>query len=260
MNLKTWRDGHVLHAALARPEVRNAFDEEAVGELTAFLKGVKKAESSRVVCLSGEGPAFCAGGDLNWMRRAAGWSKAGNRRDALRLFRMLLAVRECPRPVVARVHGAALGGGSGLVAACDRAIAAEDAVFGFTEVRLGIIPGAISPFVVEKIGAGQARELFTSGRRFGAAEALRIGLVHQVVPPGWLDDAVAEALKDYAACPPEAMAQAKRLAGDVAAGLHSFKALGPRVAARIAAKRADPEGREGIAAFLEKRAPGWAKP
>ena len=215
-----------------------------------------------MVCLSGEGPSFCAGGDLAWMKRAATWTKAANKKDALRLFAMLLAVRNCPKPVVAAIRGFALGGGSGLTAACDRAIAEEGAQFGFTEVRLGIIPGAISPFVLEKIGPGQARDLFTSGRRFGAAKALAIGLVHEVAPAGTLDAVVAEALKDYVASAPGATVQAKQLAFDIASDLarKPFTSIGPRVAARIAAKRADAEAKAGFAAFFGKRPAPWTQP
>lgn len=257
-SLKTRVEGAVLHVTLNRPEARNAFDEALIAELTACFKGIKASDPFRAVCLSGQGGTFCAGGDLGWMKRAAAWSKAENRKDAQRLFGMLLAVRDCPKPVVAAVRGFALGGGSGLAAACDRVIAEEGAQFGFTEVRLGIIPGAISPFVVEKIGLTHARDLFTSGRRFGVAKAKEIGLVHDAVPAGQLDAVVAEALKDYVASAPVATGLAKRLAFDVAAGLKSFKGLGPKVAARIAAKRADAEAKAGFEAFFAKRPPPWA--
>ena len=256
--LKTRREGHVLHVVLNRPEVRNAFDEALIAELTACFRKIGKPDPARVVCLRGEGETFCAGGDLNWMKRAATWSKAENRKDAIRLFNMLLAVRDCPKLVVARVQGFALGGGSGLCAAADRVIAEEGATFGFTEVRLGIIPGAISPFVVEKIGGGHARDLFSSGRRFGATKAKEIGLVHDVAPAGKLDEALGEALRDYRGAAPKASMEAKRLAKDVAAGLGNLKALGPKVAARIAAKRADPEAQAGFEAFFAKRPPPWA--
>ncbi len=256
--IQTRREGHVLHVVLNRPEVLNAFDETLIGELTECFKGIRKTDPARVVCLGGQGKVFCAGGDLGWMRRAAAWSKADNRKDAMCLFGMLLAIRECPKPVVAAVRGYALGGGSGLCAAADRVIAEETAVFGFTEVRLGIIPGAISPFVVEKIGAGHARDLFSSGRRFRAPKAKEIGLAHDVVPEGMLDEAVAEALKDYRNAAPKASMDAKRLAKDVAAGLKDFPSLGPRVAARIAAKRVDAEAKAGFAAFFAKKPPTWA--
>jgi enoyl-CoA hydratase/carnithine racemase len=257
--LKTWREGHVLHVALNRPEVRNAFDEALIAELMACFKDIKRGDPARVICLRGEGETFCAGGDLAWMKRAAGWTMAQNLQDAVELFRMLQMVRDCPKPVVARVQGAALGGGAGLAAACDRVVAEENAQFAFTEVRLGIIPGAISPFVVEKIGLGHARDLFTSGRRFGASKAWAIGLVHDVAAPGQLDAALAEALKDYLTAAPLAVMDAKRLAFFVAneIALHPFDSLGPKVAARIAAKRADPEAKAGFEAFFEKKPPPW---
>lgn len=250
--------GGILHVFLNRPEVRNAFDETLIRELTACFRGIRASDPFRVVCLRGEGQVFCAGGDLGWMRRAAGWTKAENQKDAMRLFDMLLAVRDCPKPVVARVQGAALGGGSGLAAACDRVIAEEGTKFGFTEVRLGILPGAISPFVIEKIGVGAARDLFTSGRQFPAQRARELGLVHEVAANGFLDQALAAALKDYQASAPQAVVQAKKLAMDVGRGLGNFKALGPKVAARIAAKRADPEAKAGFEAFFAKKPPPWA--
>ncbi len=257
--LKTWREGVVLHVALNRPDVRNAFDEAVIAELMACFKGIRREDPARVVCLRGEGETFCAGGDLAWMKRAAGWTPAQNLQDAVGLFQMLHLVRDCPKPVVARVQGAALGGGAGLAAACDRVVAEEGARFGFTEVRLGIIPGAISPFVVEKIGQGHARDLFTSGRRFDAAKAREIGLVHDVAPAGQLDAVLGEALKDYAAGAPGAVMDAKKLALFVAHELarDPFDGLGPKVAARIAAKRADPEAKAGFEAFFAKKPPPW---
>ena len=255
------REGHVLHIALNRPEVKNAFDEALIGEVTMAFRAVKASDPYRVVCLSGEGGTFCAGGDLGWMKRAATWTQAENRKDAMRLFRMLLAVRDCPKPVVAAIRGYALGGGSGLAAACDRAIAEEGAQFGFTEVRLGILPGAISPFVVEKIGLTHARDLFTSGRRFSASKAFHIGLVSETAPAGKLDEVVAEALKDYLLSAPGATVQAKKLAFEISADLarKRFSAIGPKVAGKIAAKRADAEARAGFAAFFEKLPPPWTR-
>lgn len=257
--LKVWREGAVLHVALNRPEVMNAFDETVIAEMTACFKGIKREDPPRVVCLRGEGETFCAGGNLEWMKRAAAWPQVRNLEDAQDLFRMLQLVRDCPKPVVARIQGAALGGGAGLAAACDRVVAEEGARFGFTEVRLGIIPGAISPFVVEKIGLGQARDLFTSGRRFDATKAKEIGLAHDVATAGQLDAVLAAALKDYEAGAPVAVMDAKRLAFFVADEIarHPFDALGPKVAARIAAKRADAEAKAGFEAFFAKKPPPW---
>ncbi len=260
--LKTWTEGHVHHIRLNRPDVKNAFNERMIAEVTEAFLAVRAEDPFRVVCLSGEGPVFCAGGDLDWMRRAATWSKDENHADALALFRMLLALRECPKPLVAAVRGFALGGGSGLAAACDRVIAEEDTQFGFTEVRLGIIPGTISPFVLEKIGLHAARDLFTSGRRFTAAKALQIGLVTDVVPTGTLDAAVTAALKDYLLAAPQAILQAKELAFEISHDLlhKPLKTLGPKVASRIAAKRGDAEAKAGFKAFFDKKPPPWAAP
>ena len=260
--LKTWTEGHVLHVRLNRPERKNAFDEGLIAELSDAFLAIQRTDPFRVVCLSGEGSVFCAGGDLDWMRRAATWTRDENHADALALFRMLLAVWECPKPVVAAVRGFALGGGSGLAAACDRVIAEEGAQFGFTEVRLGIIPGTISPFVVEKIGLSAARDLFTSGRRFPASKALQVGLVTDLVPDGTLDAAVAAALNDYLLAAPQAMLQAKEMAFEIADDLlrKPLKTLGPKVAAKIASKRGDPEARAGFKAFFEKRPPPWCEP
>ncbi len=259
--LKTWTEGHVLHIRLNRPEVKNAFDERLIAELTDAFLSIRAPAPARVVCLSGEGAAFCAGGDLDWMRRAATWTRDENHADALALFRMLLAVRECPKPVLAAVRGFALGGGSGLAAACDRVIAEEGTQFGFTEVRLGIIPGTISPFVVEKIGLTNARDLFTSGRKFPASKAFQIGLVTDVVPAGTLDAAVGEALKDYLLAAPQAMLQAKGLAFEIADDLlrKPLKTLGPKVAALIASKRTDAEAQAGFEAFFAKKPAPWTQ-
>ena len=249
------QEGHVLRVRLNRPEAKNAFDETMIAELTAAFSAVKAEDAYRAVAVSGEGGTFCAGGDLGWMQRAAAFSKDENQEDALRLFRMYLSVRNCPKPVVAFVQGYALGGGSGLAAASDRVVAEATAVFGFTEVRLGIMPGAISPFVVEKIGAGHARDLFTSGRRFSAEEGLRIGLVHGI------GSDFAAVLEDYRAGALGALVEAKKLAFDVASDLErkEFNVVGSMVARRIAAKRADSEAKEGFAAFFDKRKPKWAE-
>ena len=262
MTVKTWTEDHVHHIRLNRPERKNAFDENMIAELTDAFLAITTLDSFRVVCLSGEGGVFCAGGDLDWMRRASTWTRDENHADALALFRMLLAARECPKPLVAAVRGFALGGGSGLASTCDRVIAEEGAQFGFTEVRLGIIPGTIAPFVVEKIGLHAARDLFTSGRRFPASKALQIGLVTDVVPDGTLDAALADALKDYRLAAPQAMLQAKEMAFEIADDLlrKPLKTLGPKVAAKIASKRGDPEARAGFKAFFEKKPAPWCEP
>jgi methylglutaconyl-CoA hydratase len=254
--LRVVRDGPVARVTLARPEVRNAFDEVLIDSLTeAFLSFVDDRET-RVVILEGEGPTFCAGADIEWMRRAGGWSKAENEADAERMARMLRAVDECPRPVVAIVQGAAIGGGVGLVAASDVAIAAEDAVFSLAEVKLGILPSVISPFVLRAIGARQARRYFLTGERFGAAEARRIGLVHEVVSATELAAATDAIVALLLSSAPEAVEVAKRLIGHVG-GMTPDEAM-PVTVRTIAERRASDEAKEGLTAFLEKRSPSWA--
>jgi methylglutaconyl-CoA hydratase len=241
--LRVEQDGHVLRVTLARPERRNAFDAALIGELAAAFADVGDA---RAVVLSGEGPAFCAGADVEWQRASIELSYEENVEDALRLYRMLEAIDTCPAPVVCVVHGFALGGGSGLVAASDAAVAWPDAVFGFTEVRLGIIPAVISPFVLPRIGAA-ARRYFTTGERFDAEVALRIGLVSEVS-----EDAGERAegiVRDILAGGPEAVREAKRLVRERPSGEDT---------ARIAAtRRTSDEGQDGLRAFLERRRPRW---
>jgi methylglutaconyl-CoA hydratase len=242
--LRVERQGPLLRVTLARPERRNAFDAALIAELTEVLSHVGDA---RVVLLSGDGPAFCAGADVEWQRASIDLSYEENVEDALRLHAMLEAVDGCPAPVVCIVHGSALGGGSGLVACADIVVASPDAVFGFTEVRLGIIPAVISPFVFAKIGGGAARRLFLTGERFDAATALEVGLVHEVAAD--LDEAVERVLGDLLAGGPEAVRAAKGLVRERPEGLDT---------ARIAAeRRTSEEGQEGLRAFLEKRAPAW---
>ena len=242
--LRIERDGPVLRMTLARPERRNAFDAALIAELTEAFSAV---EDARAVVLSGDGESFCAGADVEWQRSSIDLSYEENVEDAARLYRMMAAVDACPAPVVARVQGYTLGGGSGLVACADIAIAATDAVFGFTEVRLGIIPAVISPFVFAKIGAAAARRYFLTGERFGPDVALRIGLVHEVAPD--LDGAVDNAVSALLAGGPEAVRAAKRLARERPPGEET-----PPIAAD---RRTSAEGQEGLRAFLEKRAPNW---
>jgi methylglutaconyl-CoA hydratase len=238
------RDGPVLRVTLARPEKRNAFNEETIAALSAAFTDVGDA---RAVVLAGEGPSFCAGADAEWLRSSAELTEEENVADALRMRRMLQAIDSCPAPVVCAVHGHALGGGVGLVACSDVAIAATDTVFGLTETRLGIVPGAISPFVLERIGPGAARRYFLTGERFGAETALRIGLVHEIAPE--LDSACERVVADLLAGGPEAVRAAKRLVLDAP--------LGDETARRIAERRVSAEGQEGLLAFLEGRPPAW---
>jgi methylglutaconyl-CoA hydratase len=238
-------DGPLLHVTFARPERRNAFDAALIAELTEAFAEVADA---RAVILAGDGPSFCAGADVDWQRSAIDLSYDENVTDALRLYRMLESIDGCPAPVVARVQGYALGGGSGLVACCDVAIAGEDAVFGFSEVKLGIIPAVISPFVVPRIGVGAARRYFLTGERFDAAEALRIGLVHEVT--AGLDDAVDRIAGELLTSGPQAAREAKLLVRERPTGDETA-----HIAARL---RTSPEGQDGLRAFLERRKPGWS--
>ncbi len=243
----------VARITLRRPEVRNALDEVMIAELARAFGGL--APSVRAVVLAGEGPAFCAGADAAWMKKSRAYTEEENVRDAAALAAMLRAVDECPRPVLARVHGAALGGGSGLVAACDIAVAEEGAIFGFTEVRLGLVPAVISTFVLPRIGIGAARRYFLTGERFGAKEAREMGLVHEVAGAGALDARVDALVAEILQAGPEAVATAKRLLREVP-GLSREQAF-EHTARLIARVRAGAEAQEGLEAFLEKRKPRW---
>lgn len=248
-------DRRVARVVLARAELRNAFDETLIDELTRAFEGLSADPSVRVIVLSGEGKAFCAGADLNWMKRMVGYTLEENRRDSGALAAMYAAVDSCPKPVVGKVHGAALGGGTGLVAVCDVAVAAEGTLFGTTEVRLGIVPAVISPYVVRKIGEGNARRWFLTGERLDADDALRAGLVHRVVPADRLDAAVEETVVSLLLGGPQAQAWAKTLArtmGRLPAGEAQRRAID-----LIVERRVSPEGQEGMRAFLEKRLAAW---
>jgi enoyl-CoA hydratase/carnithine racemase len=241
--LRIERDGAILRVTLAKPERRNAFDAELIRELHEAFADVGDA---RAVVLAGEGPSFCAGADVEWQRASIDLSCEENVEDALRLYRMCERIDRCPAPVVARVQGYALGGGSGLVACSDIAIAAPDATFGFSEVKLGIIPAVISPFVLPKIGE-HARRYFLTGERFDAQTALRIGLVHELADD--LDAAVEHIAGELLTSGPQAVRAAKELIRERPAGEDTAQ-----IAARL---RSGDEGQEGLRAFLEKRTPGW---
>jgi len=249
-------DGPVARVFLARPSVRNAFDGATVVALREAVAGVSAREDVRVVVLGGHGPVFSAGADLDWMRAVAGFTAEQNRADAAALASLFETIDAAPKPVVARVQGAALGGGAGLVAVADVAVASAEAQFGFTEVRLGLVPAVISPFVLRKIGASAARELFLTGERFGADKALAIGLVHRVVPSSELDSAVDERVRALLQAAPGAAAAAKALVREVAG--RAPEDVRDLTAERIAERRASAEGQEGVRAFLEKRKPGWS--
>lgn len=250
--------GGVATVTLARPEVHNAFDEALIAELTRALKALDADPAVRVVVLAGEGRSFCAGADLTWMQRMAGYDHAANLADAGALAAMLAALDRTAKPTIARVHGAAYGGGVGLVACCDIAVAAEDAVFALSEARLGLIPATIGPYVVAAIGRRAARRYFLTAERFGAAEALAIGLVHAVVPAAGLDARVRELVDLLQAAGPRAQAESKALIRAVAGRAIDDTVIADTVE-WIAAVRASPEGREGIAAFLERRPPAWQR-
>jgi methylglutaconyl-CoA hydratase len=238
------RDGAVLRVTLARPERRNAFDAAVIAELAAAFADVGDA---RVVVLAGEGQSFCAGADVEWQRSSIELSYDENVEDYRRFWSMLNAVWRCPAPVVARIQGYALGGGSGLTCCCDIAVAAPDAVFGFSEVRLGIMPAVISPMVLARIGPSAARRYMVTGERIDAETALRIGLVHEVADN--LDAAVERVVADILAGGPIAVREAKRLVLEPG-GVDDLLA-------RAAERRASDEGQDGLRAFLEKRPPGW---
>lgn len=254
--LEILHENGVATVWLNRPEVHNAFDEHVIAELTDALRALDADGNVRAVVLAGRGKSFCAGGDLDWMRRMAGYGRNENLRDATALAEMLRTLATLSKPTIARVHGAALAGGTGLVAACDIAVAAPEASFGTTEVRLGLIPATIGPYVVRTIGARAAQRYFLTGERFGADEALRLGLVHEVVATDALDARIGELLDALLAAGPQALASAKRLVADVAARPIDT-ALIVRTTELIADARGSDEAREGIAAFFEKRKPAW---
>lgn len=247
--------GPVTTVTLNRPAVRNAFNEDLIGDLTSFAERLPTDGSVRVVVLRGAGSSFCAGADLTWMSKMAGYSREENLADARRAASMFLALDSLPAPLIGRVHGAALGGGAGLAAICDVVVCSEDAMFGFTEVVLGILPGMISPYVVRKIGLSAARELCLSGARFTAARAKDIGLVHEVVHEERLDLTVDRHVAQFLKAAPGAVAATKRLLSQVA-GRQPADVLDQTVNA-IATQRVSPEGQEGMRAFLEKLPPSW---
>lgn len=246
----------VATLTLNRPEVHNAFDDRLIAALTQELKRLEADPTVRVVVIAAVGQSFCAGGDLNWMRRSANYTEQENFEDALALSGLMETIYQLNKPTIARVQGPAYGGGVGVVVCCDIAIASTAASFTLSEVRLGIIPGAISPFVIAAIGPRQATRYFMSAERIDAEEARRIGLVHEVVPPEQLDARIEALLQEMARNAPGAMVRAKRLVRDVA-GRPIDRTIIEATARRIAEARASEEGREGLSAFLEKRRPAW---
>jgi methylglutaconyl-CoA hydratase len=256
--LTTHRDGPVEHLTLNRPDVRNAFNEHVIAELTDWALETRAAAERRelrAVVIAGAGKMFCAGADVTWMSKTVHYTEDENLRDAMAMSRMFAAINELPLAVIGRVQGAALGGGAGLAAVCDIVVASDDAVFGFTEVKLGIIPAVISPFALAKIGRAAARDLFLTGARFPASRAREIGLVHAVVPANELDAAVDRYVLEVLSAGPEAVAAAKALIPHVAE--LTIEDAMPITAKAIATRRVSAEGQDGLRAFLEKRKASW---
>jgi methylglutaconyl-CoA hydratase len=250
------QDGLVLRVTLNRPEVRNAFDEEVIQAISAAASRANDDPLLRAVVLGGNGKAFCAGADIAWMAKAIAYSRQENLSDAEDLARMLERLDTLPVPVIGRIQGSALGGGVGLAAICDIAIAADDAVFALSEVKLGILPAVVAPYVLRKIGISAARELFLTGARFDAARAKQIGLVHEIVPAADLDVAVRRRIDQVLTAGPQGVANAKALIREIA-GAHPDHVIGVTTNA-IASQRVSDEGQEGLRAFLEKRKPSWS--
>ena len=249
-------DGHRATITLTQPEVRNAFSDEVIADITAAFLQVGARPDVRVVVLAAEGPAFCAGANLNWMRRMADYTREQNLADAAKLAEMLRVIYECPKPTIARVQGDVYAGGTGLVAACDMAVSVDTAGFCLSEVKIGLIPATISPYVIRAMGARAAHRYFLTAERFGAQEALRIGFVHEVVTAEQLDAKVDELVKALISASPNAVRACKKLVLDVAEREINAALIAATVEG-IADIRASDEGREGVQSFLQKRKPSW---
>lgn len=256
MSLLIDQQGPVVRVTLNRPDVRNAFDETLIAELTSWAASVRADGPARVAVLGGAGKVFCAGADLAWMSKTIAYTRDENVRDARAMANMYEALDRLPIPLIGRVHGAALGGGVGLAAVCDIVVAAEDAIFGFTEVKLGIIPAVISPYALAKIGRSAARELYLTGARFSAERAREIGLVHAIGDAAELDRMVAKYTNDLLSSAPQAVAAAKALIAEVCDARNRAGATETTIDA-IADRRVSPEGQDGMRAFLDKRSPSW---
>jgi methylglutaconyl-CoA hydratase len=255
--LQIRREGPVDHLILNRPDVRNAFNDEMMRELSTWAEGARVDPSLRAVVLSGAGPSFCAGADLTWMSSMVKYTFDENLRDAMAGSTMFEALNTLTVPLIGRVHGAALGGGCGLVAVCDIVVAEEAAMFGFTETKLGILPAMIAPFVLAKIGVSAARELFLTGMRFPAVRAREIGLIHAVTPTDQLDERVQQYVREVITAAPTAIARAKALLQQIAwRPPADVRELTCRT---IAEQRISPEGQDGMRAFLEKRKAAWIR-
>ncbi len=249
------REETVARVVLDRPEIRNAFNETMIRELLEVLASLRDEGGLRVLVLTGEGKAFCAGADLHWMRSVVDYTREESYRDSLNLAHLMRELYTFPKPVVGRINGSAIGGGTGLVAACDIALAAEEAVFSFSEVKIGLVPAVISPYVLRRVGERYGREYFLTGKRLSAREAEACGLVNRVVPRADLDAEVDSCVGDLATSGPRALAAAKHLVRTVSE--MSLDEAGPATAEMITELRMSEEGQEGMRAFLERRRPAW---
>jgi methylglutaconyl-CoA hydratase len=255
MSTITTTPGPFVTVTLNRPDVRNAFNEDLIADLTAWAGQAAATPGIRAAVLRGAGKTFCAGADVNWMAKTVTYTRDENLADARRMRRMFELLDELPFPLIGRVHGAALGGGAGLAAVCDIVVTADDATFGFTEVKLGILPAVISPFALRKIGISAARELFLTGARFNATRAKEIGLVHAVAPEAEIDAHIERYLAEIRSAAPEAVREAKRVIREIAGRVSTEADV---TASAIAERRVSPEGQEGLRAFLGKTKPRWA--
>lgn len=253
--IRVERDGPVAKIVLNRPSIRNAFNDTMIQELRDALGSLQGDTGLRVVILTGEGSAFCAGADLHWMRRVVDYTREENYEDSLKLAHLMRELYSFDRPVVGRINGPAIGGGTGLVAVCDIAIAADTAVFSFSEVKIGLVPAAISPYVLKRVGERYGREYFLTGKRLSAQEALASGLVNRVVSPENLDTEVASYVDSLITSGPRALATCKRMVRMVAD--MPLEEAGPATAEMITDLRMSEEGQEGMRAFLERRKPSW---
>ena len=249
------RERAIARVVLDRPDVRNAFNDQMLEDLLEAFGVIRGDATIRVAVITGEGKSFCAGGDLHWMKRVVAYTYQENYEDSLKLARMLREIYTCPKPVIGRINGPAVGGGTGVVAACDIAIASEDAVFAFTETKLGLTPAAISPYLLKRMGEKNLREYFLTGERLSAARAVEIGLINAAVPPDQLDAVVNGKIAKILTGGPAALAVTKELIREIAG--RSLDENGPYTAEVIARLRMSDEGQEGMNAFLQKRQPRW---
>ena len=253
--VKIQQDGPVARVSFCRPEIHNAFNDSLIYEMTDLFSSLKQDGDLRVIVLTGEGKSFCAGADLNWMRRVKDYSFEKNLEESMALAKLFWLIYSMPLPVIGRINGAAIGGGTGFVAVCDIAVAAESAKFSFSEVKIGVVPACIGPYVIRKIGEGKAREFFISGERLTAAEAYRIGLVNRYYPDDKLDEEIEALIKTILSSGPNAIKMAKELISNVP--LMTPDQFRPYTAEMIARLRKSDEGQEGMDAFLNKRKPNW---